>query len=128
MLSCSVAGSASCHFMQIVVSVKRIRREFGAVCTFSDRNVDKVKDGIIDCPPYEEKSFDLKRMELDRGVQVVKLYDEFCSSSRYHVIMKMIIMDTAIISKRLLPSDHITFGYLLSQIYLSSSVSLLKFL
>lgn len=52
------------------MSVKRIRREFGAACTFSDRNADKIKDGIIDCPAYEEKSFDLKRMELDRGIQV----------------------------------------------------------
>ena len=52
------------------MSVKRIRREFGAACTLSDRQADKLKDGIIDCPAYEEKSFDLKRMELDRGIQV----------------------------------------------------------
>jgi len=52
------------------MSVKRIRREFGAACTLSDRQADKIKDGIIDCPAYEEKSFDLKRMELDRGIQV----------------------------------------------------------
>ena len=57
--------------MQIVVSVKRIRREFGASFSFSDRNADKIKDGVIDCPAYDEKSFDLKRMELDRGTQVV---------------------------------------------------------
>jgi len=55
--------------MQIVLSVKRIRREFGVPCTFADRNADKTKD-IIDCPAYEEKAFDLKRMELDRGIQV----------------------------------------------------------
>ena len=61
--------------MQIVVSVKRIRREFGAPCTFSDRNADKIKDGIIECPAYDERAFDLKRMELDRGTQVSwKLY------------------------------------------------------
>jgi len=64
--------------MQIVVSVKRIRREFGASCTFSDRNADKIKDGMIDCPAYEEKAFDLKRMELDRGTQVFEclVYNE----------------------------------------------------
>jgi len=63
--------------LQIVVSVKRIRREFGAPYTFSDRNADKFKDGIIDCPAYDEKSFDLKRMELDKGTQVsLKLYSD----------------------------------------------------
>lgn len=67
--------------MQIVVSVKRIRREFGASCTFTDRNADKVKDGIIDCPASEEKSVDMKRMELDRGTQVfLKLYYINCLS------------------------------------------------
>lgn len=58
------------YVLQLVMSVKRIRREFGASCMFSDRNADKIKDGIIDCPAYEEKSFDVKRMELDRGTQV----------------------------------------------------------
>lgn len=65
--------------IQIVVSVKRIRREFGAACKFADRNADKTKDGIIDCPAYEEKSFDLKRMELERGIQVFgKICNESC--------------------------------------------------
>jgi len=71
--------------MQIVVSVKRIRREFGAPCTFSDRNADKIKDGIIECPAYDERAFDLKRMELDRGTQVSwKLYTRLA----YTVISK----------------------------------------
>jgi len=52
------------------MSIKRVWREFGAPCTFSDRSADKIKDGIIDCPAYDEKAFDLKRMELDRSIQV----------------------------------------------------------
>jgi len=67
--------------IQIVVSVKRIRREFGAACKFSDRNADKTKDGIIDCPAYEEKSFDLKRMELERGIQV---FGKLCNEWRLY--------------------------------------------
>ena len=57
-----------------MMSVKRVRREFGAACSFSDRSADKIKDGVIDCPAYDEKTFDLKRMELDRGTQVFEYY------------------------------------------------------
>lgn len=52
------------------MSVQRVRREFGAPVSFSDRNSGDVKDGYIECTPYEDKTFDLKRMELDKGIQV----------------------------------------------------------
>jgi len=58
--------------VQIVVSVKRVRSEFGAPVSFSDRNAGDVKDGFIECTPYEDKAFDLQRMELDKGIQVTK--------------------------------------------------------
>lgn len=54
------------------MSVQRVRREFGAPVTFADRNAGDVKDGYIECAPYEDKAFDLKRMELDKGIQVRK--------------------------------------------------------
>ena len=50
--------------------MKRKRREFGAYVEFSDRNVGDVKDGYIECTAYEDKGFDLKRLELDQGIQV----------------------------------------------------------
>ena len=37
---------------------------------FSDRNVADCKDGAIDVASFEDKNFDLNRIELDKGVQV----------------------------------------------------------
>ena len=55
---------------QIQFSAKRLRRDFGAPCSFSDRNVADAKDGYIECVPYEDKTFDLTKSELEKGVQV----------------------------------------------------------
>lgn len=52
------------------VSVKRIRKEFGAPYKFKDRNVGDAKDGYVECVPFEDRTFDLKKMELDKGTQV----------------------------------------------------------
>ena len=54
------------------MSVKRVRSEFGAPVSFSDRNAGDVKDGYIECAPYQDKAFDLQRMELDKGIQVIR--------------------------------------------------------
>lgn len=52
------------------VSIKRIRREFGEPLSFGDRNVGDVKDGAVECSGYEDKTFELDRIELDKSVQV----------------------------------------------------------
>ena len=57
--------------IQIKVSVKRKRREFGAPCQFTDRNVADAKDGYIECTSYKDKTFDLQTVELDKGTQVI---------------------------------------------------------
>ena len=49
---------------------QRRRREFGAPCKFTDRNVADAKDGYIECTAYEDKTFELRRMELDKDIQV----------------------------------------------------------
>ena len=56
--------------IQIKVSVKRKRKEFGAPCEFTDRNVADAKDGYIECTSYKDKTFDLQTVELDKGTQV----------------------------------------------------------
>ena len=58
------------RFLQIKVSVKRKRTEFGAPCEFQDRNVADAKDGYIECVSYKDKTFDLQTVELDKGTQV----------------------------------------------------------
>lgn len=59
-------------FFQIKVSVKRVRREFGAPYKFKDRNVADAKDGCIDCTSFDDRAFDLKKMELDKSIQVTR--------------------------------------------------------
>ena len=56
--------------MQVKVSVKRVRKEFGAPANFSDRNVSDAKDGYIECTSYDDRSFDVKKEELDMSTQV----------------------------------------------------------
>lgn len=50
------------------MSVKRVRREFGVSYKFKDRNVVDVKDGCIDCTFFDDRVFDLKKMELDKSI------------------------------------------------------------
>lgn len=59
------------------VSVRRKRRLFGAPCTFEDRNVADAKDGYIECTSYKDKTYDLKKNELDKGTQVFLLCIKF---------------------------------------------------
>ncbi|GFS17212.1 WD repeat-containing protein 63 [Elysia marginata] len=56
---------------KLKVSVKRIRRDFGAPTAFADRNVADVKDGAVDCTSYDDNNFDIKRIELDKAVQAI---------------------------------------------------------
>jgi len=56
--------------VQLKVSVRRKRREFGAPCEFKDRNVADAKDGYIECTSFKDKTFDLQKLELDKGTQV----------------------------------------------------------
>ena len=48
----------------------RKRREFGAPVYFSDRNVADAKDGLVECPSYEDENYSLEKKELDKAVQV----------------------------------------------------------
>ena len=50
--------------------IQRKRRDFGAQVGFSDRNSSEVKDSAIDYPGYEDESFDLNKMELEKAIQV----------------------------------------------------------
>lgn len=55
---------------QITIQVQKIRREFGAPVKFADRNVSDAKDGYIECTSYEDKMFDVTRIEVEKGIQV----------------------------------------------------------
>lgn len=61
---------------RVKVSVKRVRREFGAPANFSDRNVSDAKDAYIECTSYEDRSFDVKKEELDMSTQAIPTVSE----------------------------------------------------
>ncbi|KAL8583506.1 hypothetical protein ACOMHN_056316 [Nucella lapillus] len=61
---------------KLKVSVKRLRRHFGIPCTFKNRNSGDTKQGVIECLPYDDKTFDLKRVELNSAVQAVPVQEE----------------------------------------------------
>lgn len=61
---------------RIKVSVKRIRKEFGAPAMFKDRNVADAKDGYVECAQYDDKTFDLKKKELDKSTQAIPTLKE----------------------------------------------------
>ncbi|XP_033738311.1 WD repeat-containing protein 63-like isoform X3 [Pecten maximus] len=56
---------------RIKISARRIRKEFGAPCNFEDRNVADAKDAYVECTAYEDRTYDLKKMELDKCIQAV---------------------------------------------------------
>ncbi|KAK3092104.1 hypothetical protein FSP39_025223 [Pinctada imbricata] len=66
---------------RIKVSVKRIRKEFGAPYRFQDRNVSDAKDGYIECLPYDDRTFELKKIELDKSIQSVPEIVEMSSQT-----------------------------------------------
>ena len=45
-------------------------RMFGAPVQFEDRDVDAAKDAYIECPSFEDNTFDLHRQEHDCATQV----------------------------------------------------------
>ncbi|CAC5422765.1 WD repeat-containing protein 63 [Mytilus coruscus] len=61
---------------RIKVSVRRIRKEFGGPANFSDRNVADAKDGYIECKGYDDRTFDLKKLELDKSTQAIPTLQE----------------------------------------------------
>ena len=56
--------------LQMKFRISRKRREFGAPIFFSDRNVSDVKDGLVECPSFEDDNYSLMKTELDKGIQV----------------------------------------------------------
>lgn len=62
--------------MHVKVSVRRVRRHFGAPVTFGDRNSGDGKQGYIECASYEDKNFELKKLELTAATQAVPEFKE----------------------------------------------------
>ena len=69
-LNNSISLSCSVSFLQASFSILRKRKDFGCQHMFSDRNSMDVKDGSIDCPGYEDESYELNMAVLNKAIQV----------------------------------------------------------
>nr|XP_021149872.1 WD repeat-containing protein 63 isoform X2 [Columba livia] len=56
---------------KIKYRISRVRRKFGAPITFTDKNASHVKDSYLECTSYQDKSFSIKMLEKDVGIQMV---------------------------------------------------------
>ena len=75
--------------LQIKICISRKRCEFGAPVKFADQNDKVMKDATVECLPFEDESYSLKKVELDIGIQVyiinilVLNFSHFLGSSNY---------------------------------------------
>ncbi|KAL7863998.1 hypothetical protein AOLI_G00154180 [Acnodon oligacanthus] len=51
--------------------ISRVRREFGAPVRFSTCSAEDLRDNCIECSSYQDKSYSIRRMEKQCGVQAV---------------------------------------------------------
>ena len=72
--------------LQLSFTIRRIRRDFGGPVNFSDRGPDDVKDGYIECAAYEDKSFNVKKVELDLAIQAISTYTENGTQTDWYVV------------------------------------------
>ncbi|KAM4722968.1 dynein axonemal intermediate chain 3 [Rhinophrynus dorsalis] len=68
---------------KIKFMISRVHREFGAKVNFSDHNASDVKDGYMECAPYQDKRFSIKLKERDAGIQVVPLIQEKSTQTKW---------------------------------------------
>ncbi|NWU78540.1 WDR63 protein, partial [Onychorhynchus coronatus] len=56
---------------KIKFKISRVRRNFGAPIAFTDKNASHGTDGYVECTSYEDKTFSIKMLEKDVGLQIV---------------------------------------------------------
>ncbi|KAF1441168.1 DNAI3 protein, partial [Pygoscelis papua] len=68
---------------KIKYMISRVRRKFGAPITFTDKNASHVKDSYIECTSYQDKTFSIKMLEKDVGVQMVPKVREASTQTKW---------------------------------------------
>ncbi|NXU22291.1 WDR63 protein, partial [Thalassarche chlororhynchos] len=63
--------------------ISRVRRKFGAPITFTDKNASHVKDSYVECTSYQDKTFSIKMLEKDVGVQMVPKVREASTQTKW---------------------------------------------
>ncbi|KAM9283510.1 dynein axonemal intermediate chain 3 isoform 2-T4 [Morus bassanus] len=68
---------------KIKYMISRVRRKFGAPIIFTDKNASHVKDSYIECTSYQDKTFSIKMLEKDMGVQMVPKVREASTQTKW---------------------------------------------
>ncbi|KAF1468926.1 WD repeat-containing protein 63, partial [Eudyptula minor novaehollandiae] len=68
---------------KIKYMISRVRRKFGAPITFTDKNASHVKDSYVECTSYQDKTFSIKMLEKDVGVQIVPKVREASTQTKW---------------------------------------------
>ncbi|XP_074763348.1 dynein axonemal intermediate chain 3 [Athene noctua] len=68
---------------EIKYVISQGHRKFGAPITFTDKNASHVKDSYIECTSYQDKTFSIKMLEKDVGVQMVPKVREASTQTKW---------------------------------------------
>ncbi|NXG52666.1 WDR63 protein, partial [Psilopogon haemacephalus] len=68
---------------KIKYMISQVRRKFGASIKFTDRNASSVDGSYVECTSYEDKTFSIKMLEKDIGVQMVPKRKETSTQTRW---------------------------------------------
>ncbi|NXI64177.1 WDR63 protein, partial [Anseranas semipalmata] len=71
------------YVTKIKYMFSRVRRKFGAPIRFTDKNASHVKGSYVECTSYEDKSFSIKLLEKDVGVQMVPKVREASTQTKW---------------------------------------------
>ncbi|XP_028667360.1 dynein axonemal intermediate chain 3 [Erpetoichthys calabaricus] len=71
------------HRQKICFKISRIRREFGAPVKFSDHSAVKEKENYVECPSYQDKTFNIKQMEKNAGIQAIPMLVEASTQTKW---------------------------------------------
>ncbi|NXF90567.1 WDR63 protein, partial [Eubucco bourcierii] len=68
---------------KIKYMISQVRRKFGASIKFTDRNASRIDGSYVECTSYEDKTFSIKMLEKDMGVQMVPKRKETSTQTRW---------------------------------------------
>ncbi|NWS15612.1 WDR63 protein, partial [Pachyramphus minor] len=68
---------------KIKFKISRVRRKFGAPIAFTDKNASDGTDGYVECTSYEDKTFSIKMLEKDVGLQIVPKVRETSTQTKW---------------------------------------------
>jgi hypothetical protein len=82
------AAAVTSQRLPATVEVSRPRREFGRPCAFSDTSASELwVSNMMECRPFKDANYDLKRMERDSAVQGVPVLRDAAAQVRTAIVL-----------------------------------------